>query len=316
MSNFDSSNYYRILDVPKNVSQEELKKVYRKLALKWHPDKNVNNKELAEKNFKNISEAYDILSDPQKRRIYDQVGKDGFKNTGGVGAYDFSNAQELFKNFFNNSDIFENIINKKRKSKFVSNIEKEIGIDIDDLLFSKMRKKRKEKNIYLIKTCLENGSKVIIDGLINNSYLNGKIGKIESYNTNKHRYTLNIIDDTIDEIVSIKESNIIQKIYNIKLKNMIKTPKLNNKIGNIVGWDAYRRRIQIKLDNTNIYVKMNNIIFPTETLVYIKNLENNDFYNNKLGKIVSYNDSKYILNLYGNTNIRIHCDNISIISPN
>lgn len=316
MSNFDSSNYYRILGVPKNVSQEELKKVYRKLALKWHPDKNVNNKELAEKNFKNINEAYDILSDPRKRIIYDQVGKDGLKNNGGVPTYNFGNAKDLFKDFFKNSEIFENAINKKHKSKFVSNIEKEIGLDIDDLLFSKIRKKRREKNIYLIKTCLENGTEVIIDGLINNSYLNGKIGKIESYNHNKHRYILNIIDNIIDETFSIRESNIIQKIYNIKLNNMIKTPELNDKISDIIGWDAYRRRIQIKLDNSTMYVKMNNIIFPTGTLVYIKNLENNDYYNNKLGKIISYSDSKYVLNLYSNMNVRIHSDNITIISPN
>jgi len=316
MSNFDSNNYYRILGVAKNVSQEELKKVYRKLALKWHPDKNVDNTDLAEKNFKNISEAYEVLSDPKKRRIYDQVGKDGLRNNGGVPTYNFGNAQELFRNFFNNSDIFENVINKKHKSKFVSNIEKEIGVDIDNLLFGKMRKKRREKNVYLIKTSLENKTEVIIDGLVNKGYLNGKTAKIESYNNNKNRYTLNIIDDTIDETVSIRESNIIPKIYNIKLQNMIKNPELNDKIGDIVGWDAYKLRIQIKLDNSTTYVKMNNIIFPIGTLVYIKNLENNDYYNNKLAKIVSYSDSKYVVNLYNNMNVRIHSDNITIISPN
>jgi len=316
MSNFDSDNYYRVLGVSKDVSQEELKKVYRKLAFKWHPDKNIDNIELAENNFKNISEAYEVLSEPQKRRIYDQVGKDGLKNTGGVARYDFGNAQNLFKQFFNNSDIFENIINTKHKSKFVSNIEKEIGLDIDDLLFGKIRKKRRKNNVYLIKTFLENKTEVIIDGLIHKSYLNGETGKIVSYNSDKHRYTLNIKNDVIDENVSIGESNIIQKIYNIKLKNIIKNPELNDKIGNIIGWDAYKRRIQVKLDDCVANVKINNILYPINTLVYIKNLENNVYYNNKLGKVVSYSDSKYILNLYNNMNVRIHSDNITIISPN
>lgn len=54
---------------------------YRKLALKWHPDKNPDNKQQAEENFKEISEAYDVLSDPEKRQVYDRYGKEGL--TGG-----------------------------------------------------------------------------------------------------------------------------------------------------------------------------------------------------------------------------------------
>ena len=313
MSNFDSNNYYRVLGVPKEVNHEELKKAYKKLALKWHPDKNVDNKDQAETNFKNISEAYGVLSDPKKRRIYNQVGKEGLKNTAGVPTYNFGNAQDLFKQFFNNSDIFENVINKKHKSKVVSNIEKEMGVDIDNLLFGKIRKKRREKNVYLIKTCLKNNTEVIIDGLISKNYLNGNTGKIASYNPTKNRYSIIVIDESI----SIKECNIIQKIYNIKLKDMIKQPNLNDKIGDIVKWDAYKLRIQVKLsDDSIIDVKTNNIIYPIDTLVYIKNLENNEYYNNKLGKVVSYSDQKYVLNLYNNMNVRIHSDNITIIFPN
>ena len=66
-----SKNYYNILEIEKNASEEEIKKAYKKGALKWHPDKNVNNKEEAENKFKDISEAYSVLSDPQKRNIYE-----------------------------------------------------------------------------------------------------------------------------------------------------------------------------------------------------------------------------------------------------
>ncbi|XP_014518297.1 dnaJ protein homolog 1 [Vigna radiata var. radiata] len=72
-------DYYGILEVDKNASEEELKKAYRKLAMKWHPDKNPTNKKEAEIRFKQISEAYEVLSDPQKREIYDRYGEGGLK---------------------------------------------------------------------------------------------------------------------------------------------------------------------------------------------------------------------------------------------
>jgi len=68
-----SEDYYNVLGVDKNATAEDIKKAYRKLALKWHPDRNPNNK-AAEEKFKKISEAYAVLSDPEKRKQYDQFG--------------------------------------------------------------------------------------------------------------------------------------------------------------------------------------------------------------------------------------------------
>ena len=84
-------DYYSLLGVTSSASQEELKKAYRKLAIKWHPDKNKDNPE-AEEKFKQISEAYDILSNPQKRQQYDQFGHAAFEqgrgpSGGGGGGY-------------------------------------------------------------------------------------------------------------------------------------------------------------------------------------------------------------------------------------
>ena len=66
-----SKNYYNILEVSKNASQNDIKKAYKKLAIKWHPDKNTDNKNEAEEKFKEISEAYQTLSDDNKRKEYD-----------------------------------------------------------------------------------------------------------------------------------------------------------------------------------------------------------------------------------------------------
>lgn len=72
-------DYYSILGVPKNADDDALKKAYRKAALKWHPDRNPDNKDLADKKFKQVSEAYEVLSDKNKRAIYDQFGEEGLK---------------------------------------------------------------------------------------------------------------------------------------------------------------------------------------------------------------------------------------------
>lgn len=76
------ADYYKILGIQRNADDEEVKKAYRKLALKWHPDRNPNDKEGAEKRFKEVSEAYEVLSDKQQRAIFDQYGEEGLK--GGV----------------------------------------------------------------------------------------------------------------------------------------------------------------------------------------------------------------------------------------
>ncbi|KAJ3692299.1 hypothetical protein LUZ60_012649 [Juncus effusus] len=72
-------DYYKVLQVERGASDEDLKKAYRKLAMKWHPDKNPSNKKEAEAKFKQVAEAYEVLSDPQKRAVFDRHGEDGLK---------------------------------------------------------------------------------------------------------------------------------------------------------------------------------------------------------------------------------------------
>ncbi|MBI2437722.1 MAG: molecular chaperone DnaJ, partial [Lentisphaerae bacterium] len=82
-------DYYEVLNVPRTAGEEEIKKAYRKLALQHHPDRNPGNK-AAEEKFKELSEAYEVLSDSKKRELYDQYGHTGLKSTFGPGGFDFT----------------------------------------------------------------------------------------------------------------------------------------------------------------------------------------------------------------------------------
>lgn len=109
-------DYYGILGVSKSASEDEIKKAYRKMALKYHPDKNKSPG--AEEKFKEIAEAYDVLSDEKKKNIYDQYGEEGLKGGmgggGGSGApgggfqqYEFQgDPRHIFKTFFGGEDPF------------------------------------------------------------------------------------------------------------------------------------------------------------------------------------------------------------------
>ena len=125
--------YYNALKIDKSADAAAIKKAYRKAAMKYHPDKNPGNKQ-AEEKFKLVNEAYSVLSDPEKRNIYDQYGKDGL---GARGQASHGNPHDIFNDFFGGFDDFFNQANHHhhRRQQKGSNIHIRVSVRISDLVF-------------------------------------------------------------------------------------------------------------------------------------------------------------------------------------
>lgn len=117
----DKRDYYEILGVDRNASGDELKSSYRKLALKFHPDRNPGDR-AAEENFKEAAEAYEVLRDPEKRAIYDQYGHQGLEGSGFSG---FGGFEDIFSSF---SDIFEDFFGFGTRRRSRSRVQR--GADL------------------------------------------------------------------------------------------------------------------------------------------------------------------------------------------
>jgi len=111
-------DYYEILGVKRNASDEEIKRAYRKLAMKYHPDKNPNKKD-AEERFKEINEAYAVLSDPEKRKQYNTFGKERFQQR--------FTQEDIFRGF-DVDEIFSNLFGGRGRREFKSGR----GVDFGD----------------------------------------------------------------------------------------------------------------------------------------------------------------------------------------
>jgi DnaJ-class molecular chaperone len=208
---------YNILNVSKNSTQTEIKKAYKKLAIKYHPDKNIDNKEEAEKKFQEISYAYKILSDPDKRRSYNISG-DNQDNI----FVDNVNPFEMFNNIFQNhvnrfmdfntqNSNLHNLINKLRENGShiytgFYNMNNEINNNMN-----KMDKMNKMNNIKT-KNNIPDYEKV-------NTKFIKKTNKVSNKKVNKKKTTLDKKDGKPEIIVIEVESN-IEEIYMYKKKNI------------------------------------------------------------------------------------------------
>jgi molecular chaperone DnaJ len=145
-------DYYNILGIDRSASKEDIKKAYRKLAVKFHPDKNPGNKQ-AEENFKEATEAYEVLGDEQRRRLYDQFGHEGVASGAGgfqgfrstadfedlFGGFSDIFGSDFFESFFGIGDIFGRTRTGGRRERVIrgSDIRYDINLTLEEAAFGK-----------------------------------------------------------------------------------------------------------------------------------------------------------------------------------
>ena len=155
-------DYYEVLGVDKSANKDEIKKAYRKLALKYHPDKNKGDKS-AEEKFKEASEAYHVLSDDKRKANYDQFGHAAFQGAGGQGGFgnfDFSSSfSDIFEDVFGDFGFGSSGRSRRGRSNNRGNdLRYDISIDLDDA-FTGTEKKINYTTYKKCKTCSGSGSK-------------------------------------------------------------------------------------------------------------------------------------------------------------
>ena len=250
IADLNSEDYYKVLGVPKSASAAELKKAYRKLAMQWHPDKNPGlGSETAEDNFKRISEAYDTLSDADKRAAFDRWGKDGAQaaaNGGGggggggmPGGFTFAtggrsgsvNPHDLFAQMFGGGmgggggDPFAGLFGG------MGGTGGGIGGGMGGFGGMPAWPSGKSQSRTPFNR-LNAGTMVVLTGL-NTSGLNSKRASVTGFDpsTKPPRYT---VDVEGVGIMRVKPSNVVQALDRVTLTSIANTPGMNGAVGRII----------------------------------------------------------------------------------
>ncbi len=306
-----SDCFYKNLGLGKNASDHEIKSAYRKLALKYHPDKNKDNPDRAAENFKKVSEAYDCLSDKNKREIYDTYGKRGLEGNsgggGGFGGAHFINPDDIFRQFFGaNGGGF--------------------GDDFGGFHFggdqfggsgghpgrSRQRKPpapRYPSGPHII----PKDTSVSVHSLQSAAQYNGMEGKLTGYDESKGRYQVSFGDE--ENPISIKPSNFVQLVPRVKLREITSHPALNGCMGDIIGYHNERYHVRLAgAERSVASLSLVNLELPPETRVHIHSLNGAPQYNGTTGRVVQFiqSDSRYLVEVAGNKQLKLKTDNIAI----
>jgi len=170
-------SFYEVLQVSRDATITEIKKAYRKLAIKYHPDKNPGDKE-AEEKFKIINEAYAVLSDEEKRKIYDMYGKEGLQGqagAGGFGGASMDDIMDIFNSMFGDSFGFGSQRAQRRSStNYTLDIEQEISLEFSEAVFGV----EKEITVSYLEPCNDCKGTGAKDGILATCHYCGGQGQV------------------------------------------------------------------------------------------------------------------------------------------
>ena len=316
----NSKDLYKVLGLSKSASEKDITKAYRKLAMKYHPDKNPEDRDAAAEKFKKISEAYEVLSDPKKKQQYDQFGSSSFNAGSG---FTHTDPQEIFKRFFGgNSPFGPNMggnsfrVFTTTSSSTTSHRHSNTNPFSNNPFFSMSQPNHRSRPPLHKNTRQTTNTPVRIHSLKSKPELNNKTGKITNYNSHSKRYTVKLDSrpQSPTKTINILRQNIQIIVKNIEIIGLTSRVELNGKTGTIESYNHLKKKYVVRTDDhLTIMLNKNNVLLPAKTSVYLEGLKN-DTWNGRTGHIISYepDTERYQIDVGGSKILNVKVSNISI----
>ena len=338
----NSDDYYEVLGVARSADEKAIKKAYRKLAVKHHPDKNPNDKEKAEERFKKITEAYSVLSDKDKKKTYDQFGKAGLDPSygGGGGAsgfhgggfpgggvrfstgpvMSFNDANDIFKQFFGGEDPFSMFggggmgMGGGIPGGMAFNIG---GGGMPGGMMGgfpggfggfpgatqfKRGRSSSEPGVFKV------GTNVIIKELRSAKIHNGKMGVVERYLPSKDRYQVQVQGGGV---IALRPAN-LQQVVDCTVQGLKGSVGLNGSAGKIVGFDERANRYHVNVEGEIVALKRVNVRLRKRTVVRVQGLSKAAHLNGKYATVQSYDTTadRYVLKMRTGGAVKVKPSNV------
>merc|ERR1719221_221656 len=318
MANIHADDYYAVLGVSKDASDAEIAKAYRKLALRHHPDKNPDRKEEAAERFRKVSEAYDVLHDPEKRKAYDQFGKEAPAFSGadgaggtpagpwasswaapapGAGSFTFQSsgggmsqaqAEEMFRTMF--GGLFGSRSSSDSSSD--GDGDDDFGGLGGGFLFGGASSGfgglgggfgGAQASRPASKFAIPRGTRVVVQGLAKAPEHNGKMGQVVAWDEASARYQVQVEDGAV---LALRPQHLVQ-LCQIEVAGLESKPELNGCPGSICGFDQNSGRYHVLLErpSRNLSLRPSHCVLPKGTRIVLRGLTSGQF-NRQMAKIV------------------------------
>lgn len=306
MSDSNSDDFYKILGVSRSASQAEIKHHYRKLAMRWHPDKNMENKQQAEERFKKISEAYAVLSNLDQKQQYDMFGRQGSGQAGqgqgqGRSGMSFNDAENVFNMFFNGGGSGQQFTfgggggggfgasSRQFNARHSNMSEGQTLFDTGEI-FGRGMGHRGNRGAHETADdkigVIANGTRVILKGLVGKKELNRHQGVVKQWCSATGRYTISLQGG----LLALKRLNLFQMI-----PVRVRVPGGESK-QTLVGWKDTEQRFVVRCPQGKVSgVDPSDLSLPEGCSVYVRKLRTNPTLNGKLGSVLRFEDGRYLV---------------------
>lgn len=329
-----STDYYKVLGVDKQATDQEIAKAYKKLALKYHPDKNPDNKAEAEENFKRVTEAYEVLHDSEKRKTYDQFGREGLQGgpggPGGPGGVSFQQADEIFKAFFGGNDPFQMFFGNDMDGGHgpgmfmgggmpggMGGMPGGMMFNFGDGGMPGMMGGRmgggQRRQAPMAQHAIPRGTTVTVHGLAKAQEHNGRSGRISGWDEQKARYEVEIEGGST---ISLRPSNLTQHCT-VEVVGIESQKELNGNVGEISGYDEQGGRYTVTLQKQLpsgrrvVGLQPGNVVLQSGTRIVVQGLSNAEF-NGQMAQIVEVDRDalRYTVRCQNGRQIKIKFENV------